>query len=211
MIFPRLWCSRNDLSSLSSTVGFLRSGTAVRSRRGGDAALAMASAAAGLAGRYRFCQAWLLEGEMKHRCAHLVLSTILRAGLPREESDMSLAGQPYRINLYDARAPLYAARPGDNVGRCLDHALARKTKRGTLSLTVTLTESARNPASSCRKKSLHTGSSRSLVCCSVLPIAPQSGGSLARRRRARPGSIPSACVRSGAAPPYVLRFAGRYH
>jgi hypothetical protein len=43
-----------------------------------------------------------MEGEMKHRCAHVVLSTILRAGLPREESDMSLAGQPYRINLYDA-------------------------------------------------------------------------------------------------------------
>jgi hypothetical protein len=36
-----------------------------------------------------------MEGEMKHRCAHVVLSTILRAGLLRE-------GQPYRINLYDA-------------------------------------------------------------------------------------------------------------
>jgi hypothetical protein len=36
-----------------------------------------------------------MEGEMKHRCAHVVLSTILRAGLLRE-------GQHYRINLYDA-------------------------------------------------------------------------------------------------------------
>jgi hypothetical protein len=36
-----------------------------------------------------------MEGEMKHRCAHVVLSTILRAGLLRE-------GRPYRINLYDA-------------------------------------------------------------------------------------------------------------
>jgi hypothetical protein len=172
----------------------------------------MASAAAGLAGRYRFCQAWLLEGEMKHRCAHVVLSTILRAGLPREESDMSLAGQPYRINLYDARAPLYAARPGDNVGRCLDHALARKTKRGTLSLTVTLTESARNPASSCRKKSLHTGSSRSVVCCSVLPIAPQSGGeSCSKTARQGLAAYPRLACVAGPPRPYVLRFAGRYH
>ena len=41
----------------------------------------------------------LPKREMKHRCAHVVLSTILCAGLSTVEDDVSLAGETYRINL----------------------------------------------------------------------------------------------------------------